>query len=67
MTYDQKRIGRNIARARVKLGLSQAALAEIIGLERTSVTNIEAGRQRLLLETFVGIAAVLKTRPERLL
>lgn len=47
--------------------LTQEALAESVGLERTSLTNIEKGRQRLLLHTFSRIATALRVSPTELL
>jgi transcriptional regulator with XRE-family HTH domain len=41
--------------------MTQDALAAIVGLSRTSVTNIERGRQKLLLHTLSRMAAALKT------
>jgi DNA-binding XRE family transcriptional regulator len=39
--------------------MSQAQLAEAIGLRRTSVANIEAGRQQCLTHHLVAIANAL--------
>lgn len=39
--------------------LTQADLASLIGLTRTSVTNIERGRQRVLLHDFIRIHRIL--------
>ena len=52
-------IGARIAMVRSALGLTQEDLAKKIGFERTSVVNIEAGRQRILLHTAAEIAAAL--------
>jgi DNA-binding XRE family transcriptional regulator len=54
-----ERFGRNLKWARARRGLSQGALAAQIGLTRTSVTNIEAGRQAPSWATAVLIAQVL--------
>src|SRR5580704_2562598 len=51
-------LGRRIRAAR-EGKLTQAALGERIGLSRTAVTNIECGRQRLLVDQLVGIAEAL--------
>lgn len=42
-------IGESIKRQRVKVDLTQTQLAETVGVLRTSIANIEAGRQRLPL------------------
>ena len=54
-----KQVGEKIRTQRGK-NLSQEALASAIGLTRTSISNIENGRQRLLLHTLADIAAALK-------
>jgi transcriptional regulator with XRE-family HTH domain len=53
--------GRRIAKQRRERGVTQEDLALAIGLTRTSVTNIERGRQKLLLHTLADIAAKLDT------
>lgn len=52
--------GRRIRDIRRASGISQERLASAIGLSRTSITNIERGRQKLLLHTVSEIAAILK-------
>ena len=52
-------IGRNMSLFRQKRGLTQAELAEAISLSRTSVTNIENGRQKIMVHTLLEIALVL--------
>jgi transcriptional regulator with XRE-family HTH domain len=52
-------IGTNIRTIRKARGMSQEQLAAGIGLLRTSVANIEAGRQRVPLHTLEPIAAAL--------
>lgn len=51
--------GRNLKRLREAKGLTQQALAERIGLERTSVTNQEAGRQGTPWATLLLLADAL--------
>lgn len=53
-------VGRRIRKAREEAGLTQGRLAELVSLTRTSVTNIEQGRQKLLLHTLAAVAAALK-------
>ncbi len=47
--------------------MTQAELGERIGLSRTAVTNIECGRQRLLVDQLVEIADALGVSAEELL
>ena len=61
------RFGQNLRQARRAGGLSQIDLAMAIDLTRTSISNIEQGRQRVLLHTFAKMLHVLNLQPEDLL
>jgi transcriptional regulator with XRE-family HTH domain len=52
-------IGQRIREWRAARGLTQAELAALLSMARTSLTNIENGRQKLLVHTLLDIAAVL--------
>lgn len=60
-------VGKAIRDTRLDRKLTQSTLASAIGLTRTSISNIEKGRQKLLLHTFSEIASVLGVDPARLL
>jgi DNA-binding XRE family transcriptional regulator len=60
-------IGQRIRHVREFLGKTQADVAEACGLTRTSIVNIESGRQRFMLHDMEKIAAALKLTPKRLL
>ncbi len=60
-------IGRNIAVARQQRKITQDALARDVSLTRTSIVNIEKGKQQLLLHTLVQIAQALRVEPAELL
>lgn len=60
-------VGIRIRMIRETLGLSQGDLAKRVGLQRVSVTNIEVGRQRLLLDGIERFATALGTTPKHLL
>ena len=47
--------------------LSQYALAKLVGLNRTSITNMENGRQHVTLDMLLYLAAALNVRPEKML
>lgn len=47
--------------------MKQSELAERVGLSRTSVTNVEAGRQSLLVDQLLRFASVLDVHPAALL
>lgn len=59
--------GFRVREARSVEGVSQGELARRVGLSRTSVTNIERGRQHVSLRQFLEIAAALNCAPETLL
>lgn len=52
-------VGQRIREARTKLRMSQEALADQVSLTRTSITNIEKGRQKLLVHKLWEIAVAL--------
>lgn len=61
--------GQNVRRHRQRVGvkLSQESLAKRVGLSRTSVTNIEKGRQQLPLHMLYSFADALGVDPIALL
>jgi transcriptional regulator with XRE-family HTH domain len=54
-----ERLGRQIATARRERRLSQSRLAAAVQLTRTSITNIEKGRQVVAVHTLVQFAETL--------
>ncbi len=60
-------VGKAIREARRGRGLAQTNLASVVGLTRTSISNIENGRQKILLHTFFEIARALDVDPLHLL
>jgi transcriptional regulator with XRE-family HTH domain len=63
-------IGRRIERLREAKALSQSELARRLrkcGLSRAAVSNIESGRQRLMLHVLLEIAEVLDVSPGAIL
>lgn len=53
-------IGERIVRARSAASLSQSKLAKKVGVSRTSIVNIESGRQRAPLHLLWQIAEALE-------
>jgi transcriptional regulator with XRE-family HTH domain len=51
--------GQLVREHRQALGMKQAALAEALGLSRTSITNLERGRQRIQLHQIFSVAEAL--------
>jgi transcriptional regulator with XRE-family HTH domain len=62
-----RRIGELIRAFRRKAELSQEALGLQVGRTRTSITNIEAGRQRFTLDFLFLIADALHTDARELI
>jgi transcriptional regulator with XRE-family HTH domain len=62
-----RKVGENIRGKRKERGLSQEGLAKAVGLKRPSMSNIEKGRQNILLHTFCDIAETLDSNLSALL
>lgn len=63
-----RRFGKLVQLHRKRLpGMTQDQLAERVGLSRTSITNIEQGRQHVSLHQLYAIAEALQVSPEILL
>ena len=58
-------IGQRIRARRDWLGMTQERLAEAVGLTRTSITNIEAGRQECSVLVLYRIAQALRGTVEQ--
>jgi transcriptional regulator with XRE-family HTH domain len=56
------KLGRWVRRVRKSNALTQAQLAELMGLDRSSVASIETGRQRVLLHSLVEFAELMGYR-----
>jgi transcriptional regulator with XRE-family HTH domain len=61
-----KAFGKAVYKYRNQANLSQKALAEIVGLTRSSIANIEAGKQRVLLHDIAWFAYAMQIEPETL-
>lgn len=61
------RLGEQIRRRRERRGLSQAQLAERVGISRTTVTMIEGGGQSMSVQQLLEIAAALRIDPGNIL
>ncbi|GAA0969915.1 hypothetical protein GCM10009555_017900 [Acrocarpospora macrocephala] len=70
-------LGRNVLALRTALGLTQAGLTALgltqagltaqVGLTRSSIANLETGRQNITVATLEALAAALATTPAVLL
>lgn len=63
--YEQ--LGDRIRRARRIAGLSQEELGRRVGLNRSSISNVEKGRQRILAHVLIDFSAALRVAPAELL
>jgi transcriptional regulator with XRE-family HTH domain len=60
MAEDVRRmVGRNVQRLRIAAGLSQAALAERMGVDRAYVSGLELGQRNPTIVTLWHIAEAL--------
>jgi len=62
-----KQFGQRLKRFRSAAKLTQAQVAAHVGLTRTSITNIEHGRQHLMLHQLVLLAEAVRVSPAQLL
>ncbi len=62
-----RQFGQRLREARTQQRLSQAYVAAYVGLSRTSITNIERGRQRIPLHLLYLLAEAVRTDPASLL
>ena len=59
--------GLRFRKRRNEAGLTQSQVAERVGLTRTSITNIERGRQHIMLHQLFLLASAVGSKPEELL
>lgn len=57
--YHIQKLTEDLPALRKFLGVSQAELAEIIGMSKSTISNIENGRQKMTWNVFVALMAVL--------
>jgi len=62
-----REFGIRLGAERKRKRLSQAQLAELVGLSRTSITNIECGRQPIQLHQLYSFASILRIEAHGLL
>jgi transcriptional regulator with XRE-family HTH domain len=60
-------LGARIEQFRSITGMTQLELAKRMKLTRTSITNIEAGRQRMQLHDVERLAAAFHSTPKQLM
>lgn len=62
-----RELGRKVRERRRSISLSQAKLAANVGLSRTSITNIELGRQHVAVHMLYELATALGAEPQHFL
>lgn len=62
----QKTVGKNLRARRKRLGLSQEAMAEHLGVHRTYMGGLERGERNLTLKTVERLAEKLDCDPRAL-
>lgn len=62
-----RQFGAKVEQIRSTLGWTQEQLGKSVGLNRTSITNIEAGKQRILLHDVERFAKAFNVEPKTLL
>ena len=67
MEHLYREIGRTLRQRRETAGLTQGDVASRVGLSRTSITNIEQGRQHVTLHVLYALADALGSKPSDLL
>jgi len=58
-TMTHERVGNHLKKHRINLGLTQAQLAELVGVARVSIIAIEKGRFLPTIETALQISKAL--------
>ncbi|MBT3192544.1 MAG: helix-turn-helix transcriptional regulator [Verrucomicrobia bacterium] len=62
----KKQLGQRVREQRLKAGISQEKLAELTGLHRTYISDIECGTRNVAIINIVRIAEALATQPSEL-
>ena len=59
MEIDYKAIGQRIKIARIKKGITQESVANIINMTPSHMSNVETGKTKVSLPTLIAIANAL--------
>jgi transcriptional regulator with XRE-family HTH domain len=62
-----RQFGQLVREHRLRMGANQASIAELAGLSRASIANVETGRQRIPLHQLYNLARALQVDPHALL
>ena len=67
MEVDYKAIGQRIKIARIKKGVTQEAVADLIDITPAHMSNVETGKTKVSLPTLIAIANALSVSVDTLL
>jgi transcriptional regulator with XRE-family HTH domain len=67
MKDDAKKLGENLKKIRTKKDITQTQLAEILGVDKSFVSNIENGKTNPTLSTITNLAQALNVSTNELL
>lgn len=67
MNMESKKLGVNLKRIRTEKGMSQADLCRELGVDKSSISNIESGKQNPTLATIKRIADALDVSIDKLM
>lgn len=67
MELDYKAIGKRIKIARIRVGTTQEAVADMVDISPSHMSNIETGSSKLSLPTLIAVANALSVTVDSLL
>jgi transcriptional regulator with XRE-family HTH domain len=67
MKDDAKKLGQNLKKIRTRKDVSQVEIANILGVDRSFVSNIENGKNNPTLSTITNLAQALGVSTNELL
>jgi len=66
MKEDAKKLGENLKKIRTRKNVTQVEIANILGVDRSFVSNIENGKNNPTLSTITNLAKALKVPVDEL-
>lgn len=63
----RRQVGENLRSYREDRKLTQEQLSELVGIERTAVSNMEGGKQNVTLEQLLNFCEVFEVSPNEFL
>ncbi len=66
MNEDSKKLGKNLKTLRTRKGITQIEIANILGVDRSFVSNIENGKNNPTLSTITKLAKAINVPVDEL-